>query len=149
MQGFSDFISSIGLVNPLLEGGRFTWSNGREREAMSRLDRFLFSPDWEDKFPCIVQRKRPRLMSDHFPITLECGQFQKCRHHFRFENMWLRAEGFLDHVQQWWASYQFNGTPTFILANKLKTLKADLKKWNSESFGNVGIKKTKLMYDLQ
>uniref|UniRef100_A0A2N9FKE1 Uncharacterized protein n=1 Tax=Fagus sylvatica TaxID=28930 RepID=A0A2N9FKE1_FAGSY len=108
MQGFSDFISSIGLVDPLLEGGRFTWSNGKEREAMSRLDRFLFSPDWEDKFPCIVQRKMPRLMSDHFPITLECCQFQKCRRHFRFENMWLRAEGFLDHVQQWWASYQFN-----------------------------------------
>uniref|UniRef100_A0A2N9GFH2 Endonuclease/exonuclease/phosphatase domain-containing protein n=1 Tax=Fagus sylvatica TaxID=28930 RepID=A0A2N9GFH2_FAGSY len=92
MQGFSDFISSIGLVDPLLEGGRFTWSNGKEREAMSRLDRFLFSPDWEDKFPCIVQRKMPRLMSDHFPITLECCQFQKCRRHFRFENMWLRAE---------------------------------------------------------
>jgi hypothetical protein len=31
----------------------------------------------------------------------------------------------------------FTGTPSFILANKLKALKSDLKKWNVKVFGNV------------
>jgi exonuclease III len=73
MQGFSDFIAALGLIDPQLEGGTFTWTNIREVEARSRIDRFLFSLDWEDHFPSIIQRRMPRLMSDHFPILLECG----------------------------------------------------------------------------
>lgn len=30
-----------------------------------------------------------------------------------------------------------HGAPSFVLANKLKLLKGDLKKWNVEVFGNV------------
>jgi exonuclease III len=59
---------------PPLEGGRFTWSNSREVEAMSRIDRFLFSADWEEKFSIIKQHRLTRLLPDHFPIMLECGQ---------------------------------------------------------------------------
>ena len=35
-----------------------------------------------------------------------------------------------------------------VLANKLKALKTDLKKWNIESFGNVTVKKNQLWLDL-
>jgi hypothetical protein len=37
----------------------------------------------------------------------------------------------------------FEGLPSFVLANKLKLLKRDLKKWNEEVFGNIGRKKEK------
>ena len=43
-----------------------------------------------------------------------------------------------------WGSYQFHGSPSHVLANKLKALKADLKKWNVESFRNVTVKKNQL-----
>ena len=56
---------------------------------------------------------------------------------FRFENMWLKDEGFVERVQSWWGSYNVLGAPNFFLANKLKLLKNDLKKWNVEVFGNV------------
>jgi hypothetical protein len=59
MQGFSDFISSGGLVDPPLEGGSFTWSNNREEEAMSCIDRFLYTTEWEDQFPNIIQQRLP------------------------------------------------------------------------------------------
>ena len=62
--------------------------------------------------------------------------------------MWFKADGFVDRVRQWWLSYQFNGCPNYILVNKLKALKADLKKWNAGSFDNVGIKKNHLLYEL-
>uniref|UniRef100_A0A2N9GX79 Reverse transcriptase domain-containing protein n=1 Tax=Fagus sylvatica TaxID=28930 RepID=A0A2N9GX79_FAGSY len=148
MQGFSDFISSCGLVDPPLEGGQFTWSNSREEEAMSRIDRFLYTAAWEDQFPSITQRRLPRVLSDHFPLVLECGQLHQGKRPFRFENMWFKAEGFRDHVRQWWGSYQFHGSPSHVLANKLKTLKADLKKWNVESFGNVIVKQNQLWHEL-
>ena len=40
------------------------------------------------------------------------------------------------------------GSPSFILANKLKALKMDLKRWNREEFGNIGQKKNNLMHSL-
>jgi hypothetical protein len=57
------------------------------------------------------------------------------RRPFKFENMWLKVEGFVDLVKQWWESYVFQGTPSFVFAHKLKGLKLDLKRWNEEEFG--------------
>ena len=62
---------SFGLLDIPLEGGSFTWSNNRTNVSMSRIDRFLYSSDWEDHFPAIHQKRLPRLLSDHYPIMLE------------------------------------------------------------------------------
>jgi hypothetical protein len=35
----------------------------------------------------------------------------------------------------------FDGSPSFVLANKLKSLKLDLKIWNEDVFGDNGRKK--------
>lgn len=40
-------------------------------------------------------------------------------------------------LKRWWDLYKFLGTPCFILANKLKGRKLDLKRWNNEVFGNI------------
>ena len=89
MREFSNLISEQGLIDILLQGGSFIWSNSCEVASKARLDRFLFSADWEDKFPSISQQRLPRLLSDHFPIVLEGGSFQRGRMPFRFENIWL------------------------------------------------------------
>ena len=62
--------------------------------------------------------------------------------------MWLKAEGFEAKVKAWWDSYQFYGTPSYILAHKLKALKLDLKKWNATEFGHISTKNTKLENDM-
>lgn len=56
---------------------------------------------------------------------------------------------FVDRVQLWWPSYQFHGTPSFILASKLKALKKDLKLWNEQVLCNMDTKKKSLMTKLQ
>ena len=137
MREFSNFISEQGLIDILLQGGSFIWSNSREVASKARLDRFLFFAYWEDKFPSVSQQRLPRLLSDHFPIVLEGGSFQRGRMLFRFENIWLKDEGFMERVRSWWESYNVLGASSFVLANKLKLLKNDLKKWNVEVFGNV------------
>ena len=131
MQNFTDFISSNGLMDIPMAGGRYTWSNNNSR---SRLDRFLFSLNVEEHFAMVTQWRLPRLCSDHFPILLKCGATPYGRSPFRFENMWLKSEGFHEKVKRWWESYVFQGSPSFVLVCKLRALKQDLKIWNEEEF---------------
>jgi hypothetical protein len=144
MSNFSDFIDSNGLMDIPMGGGRHTCSNS---QSHSRIDRFLFTSSVEDHFNSLVQRRLPWLCSDHFLILLECGHVHwgKNMRPFRFENMWLKSEGFLDRVNGWWDSYSFRGSPSFVVASKLKALKMDLKIWNDEEFGSLDVRKASLL----
>ena len=61
---------------------------------------------------------------------------------FRFENMWLKVEGFKDMMRLWWQNLNFKGSFSFVLAEKLKALKGILKIWNKDVFGRVEVKKS-------
>ena len=80
----------------------------------------------------------PRPNPDNFPILLEVGRVLiRGPSHFRFENMWLKEESFKDLIRDCWLSLIVRGFSSFILAQKLKALKAFLKVWNKEVFGKV------------
>jgi hypothetical protein len=68
---------------------------------------------------------------------------------FKFENLWLKAEGFVELVKQWWDSYQFRGTPYYVVANKLNQLKVGLFRWSKEVFGNVEVRNKALLEEIQ
>ena len=55
--------------------------------------------------------------------------------------MWLKVEGFKDLLKSWWEGDNFSGSSSFILAEKLKVLKAKLKEWNKDIFGKVEYRK--------
>ena len=145
MYNFSDFISCNGLLDIPLEGGNFSWSNSL---SGSRIDRFLFSSEWEEHYPNIHQKRLGRVLSDHFPISLEGGDIRKGRRPFRFENKWLQVDDFVEKVKNWWDLYHFLGTPSYKFAMKLKALMGDLKKWNETEFGNVSVKRINPWNDL-
>ena len=149
MEEFSDFIEGQTLVDLPLKGGTYTWCNGSAIPSMSRIDRVLVSTDWEEHYPDVIQKLMLRPLSNHNPILLEAGDMARGKSSFKFENLWLKAPGFVDKVCDWWSSYSYSGTPSFVLAQKLKALKEDLKVWNQQMFGDVGVKRQHLECELQ
>ena len=148
MFAFSNFIESNSLVDLPFEGASFTWFRDFGLPSMSRIDRALVSLDWEEHFENGSQRVLPCVIFYHYPLLLEAGAVRCGWSAFNFENMWLKVEGFVDRVQQWWNGYSFVGLLGFILSKKLKALKADLKKWNKEVFGDLAFRKKNLLTDL-
>ncbi|RVX19563.1 hypothetical protein CK203_005041 [Vitis vinifera] len=141
MRRFSEVIEELALKDLPLHGGLFTWSGGLNGLSRSRLDRFLISEDWENHFSGAIQCSLPRPVSDHFPILLDGGGTRRGPIPFRFENMWLKEEGFKELLKGWWQGFNYSGSYSFILTEKLKALKIKLKEWNSEVFGKVGVNK--------
>ena len=87
----------------------------------------------------------PRPVSDNFSMLLDAGGINRGLASFRFEIMWLKVVGFKELLKNWWHSLSFNGTCSFILASKLKALKALLKSWNRNIFGRVEVNKRRVL----
>ena len=127
MRRFTDVLNDLDLRDLPLQGGHYTWQGGSNGRSMSRLDRFLVSPDWESQCNRVIQRRLPRPVSDHFPIMLDSEGVRTGPSPFRFELMWLKYEGFKEILKGWWQNLQFHGSFIFILSAKLKALKGLLK----------------------
>ena len=102
MRRFALIVDELGLVDLSLQGGLLTWNGGWNNQSWTKLDRFLVTQNWLDQFSGVFQSRLPRPTSDHFPILLEGGGLRRGPSPFRFENMWLKVEGFKDLLRGWW-----------------------------------------------
>ena len=60
MKDFDDFIRDCELIDSPLRRAPFNWSNMQEYPVCKRLDRFLYSNEWEQFFPQSLQEVLPR-----------------------------------------------------------------------------------------
>ncbi|RVX17546.1 LINE-1 retrotransposable element ORF2 protein [Vitis vinifera] len=148
MRRFAQIVDDLELVDLPLQGGEFTWSGGLNNQAWARLDRFLVSPSWLDQFSGVTQGRLSRPISDHFPIVLEGGGVRRGPTPFRFENMWLKVEGFNDIIRTWWQEIEVRGSASYRLAVKMKEIKKKLKVWNKEVFGRLETNKASALHQL-
>lgn len=148
MRSFTTTIQDLDIIDLPLLGAYYTWFRGAESMQASRIDRFLISHEWDENFNAIKQLALPRVVSDHRPLLLECGNWEANPSYFKFENMWLQVEGFTDNIKSWWQSYSIGGSPYFIPMQKLRRLKKDITEWNRETFGKLAAQQNKLLEDL-
>ncbi|XP_042009091.1 uncharacterized protein LOC121757642 [Salvia splendens] len=135
MVDFVEAIEDCGLMDPGYDGSDFTWAkNG----LMERLDRVLISETTAQTFEAIRVTNLPRIASYHGPLFVRCRPTNIFTggKAFRFQNMWVRHEGFRDLVKEdWMAPTEAEGI--LNLKIKLARIKSTLKRWNKEVFGNI------------
>ncbi|RVW53843.1 hypothetical protein CK203_088558 [Vitis vinifera] len=149
MRRFAQIIDELGLVDIPLQGGSFTWSGGLNNQSWARLDRFLVTPSWLDQYSRVNQRRLPRPTSDHFPILLEGGGLRRGPSPFKFENMWLKAEGFKDLIEGWWQGIVVRGRPSYRLAVKMRGLKPKFKDLEQGGFGRLEKNKAEALQQVE
>lgn len=118
MMEFNDFINEVELVDLPLIGGQFTWSRNSDTHHCSRIDRFLVSTDWLERFGGSSQSCLPRVISNHVPLWLECGSLANRKSPFRFENMWLKEPGFVGWIEEKWS-----GVPMWWMTTPVSDLR--------------------------
>ena len=145
MVRFSSFVERCSLIDLDLVGAQFTFSNGHSVPSMSRIDRFLISPEWEAHFSSVIQRALHVAASDHLPILLYPQDESWGPTPFRFELMWFKDPSLDELLRNWWSDFRFEGNAGFVLFSKLRALKKKLKEWNEISFGRVDLKLDSLL----
>lgn len=150
MADFNDVIRDLQLADPPLSGRRFTWTNDRHIPSSAKLDRFLLSPEWEDKFPLSLAQVLPRPLSDHSPILLNTSVPTNNSKPFKFEKMWLTHDTLDKDIKSFWESKPFTHIRLGLrILKKLKELRRFLKRWAKDNFGNVITEKKDHLQNIQ
>jgi len=139
MNDFSDWSDNNNLFHLPTRGVQLTWSNGRggSRHTERRLDRVICNQQWLDMCNSLNVTTLTKLKSDHFPILLHFENSQTTfKSQFKFLNMCTLHENCKHVIQDSWNTNVI-GCPMFILNQKLKILKQNLKIWNKNVFSNV------------
>lgn len=144
---FGEWINDLSLIDMGFKGNRFTWRRGLVESTFvaKRLDRVLFCAHARLKWQEALVSHLPFLSSDHAPLYLQLCPAQNVdarRRPFRFEAAWLSHEGFKELLTASWDT----GLSTPVALNRLRW---QLKKWNKEVFGNIHVRKEKVVSDLK
>ncbi|KAJ9551049.1 hypothetical protein OSB04_015094 [Centaurea solstitialis] len=130
---FNGFIFSTGLQEFSMGIRKFTRFS-KDGVKCSKLDRFLVSEKffnfWSDCSVVVLERT----ISDHAPILLKENSRSYGHPTFRFFNHWLKNPSFDTWVRNVFASTVAQGTADLLLKNKLKLLKAEIKKWSRDNW---------------
>lgn len=136
---FRAWSDSFRLTHLLTRGAKFTWTIGRRSHAGTEmhLDRAICNDAWIDHWNTTTCCTLPRSKSDHHPLLFSVSrEVNSYPSSFKFLNMWASHPDCSRPISETWKK-PVVGCPMFVLTQKLKTLKAELKTWNKTVFGNV------------
>ncbi|XP_028069009.1 uncharacterized protein LOC114271595 [Camellia sinensis] len=136
IKDFNELIDNLELIDILMIGRIFTWCNALDGDRWSRIDRFLLDHKWLKKFS-FKQLGLPRSISYHCPILLMEDERDWGPRPFKFINAWRLHPNFKSKVRKSWDNSQVSGWASYRFMKKLGNLRAHLKRWNSEVFGNI------------
>ncbi|KAE9600797.1 putative RNA-directed DNA polymerase [Lupinus albus] len=136
---FQLFTDARCLIHLATRGADFTWTNRRRgvAETEKSLDICIVNEDWMTVWNQISCSTLPRIASDHHPLLLCFSLASVPRPSaFKFHKMWLSHVDCQRLVAETWR-VEVVGCPLFVLSQKLRLLKKELKVWNFQVFGNI------------
>lgn len=129
---FNEAISKLGVIELPLLGRQYTWTNKQTPPLLERLDWFFTSNSWTEKFPNTSVKILVMEVSDHWPCVIEISTNIPSSNLFRFENIWLEHENFIEVVVQGWDAPGHIMDPARKLTAKFKSLRKALKDWKAQ-----------------
>ena len=105
---FNQFIQDSFLIDLPICGRLYTWYRG-DGVSMSRLDRFLLSNKWCEKWANCIQVAYQRGLSDHVPVLLFAGDANWGPRPLRMLKCWSDYPGYEDFVRTKWGSLNCEG----------------------------------------
>uniref|UniRef100_A0A453GGX9 Endonuclease/exonuclease/phosphatase domain-containing protein n=1 Tax=Aegilops tauschii subsp. strangulata TaxID=200361 RepID=A0A453GGX9_AEGTS len=136
MGRFRRLVNDLALKEMYLNGRRFTWSNEQSPPTLVHLDRVFCTSDWEDAHGDCHLRCLAAVVSDHWPLLLDCSPTHASHRRFHFEDFWLWLEGFHYTVVTAWGSVQ-DPDPFRRLVLRLQATARKLTSWSARSKGNI------------
>ncbi|KAJ4835906.1 hypothetical protein Tsubulata_006169 [Turnera subulata] len=134
---FVDCLLHTNLLDMGFAGNKFTWKSGSKS---ARLDRCLCNSAWRVQFQEASVSHLERVGSDHCPILVRAGQnppsMENCP--FRFQAAWLTHPEFAKFVEDNWDS-------SCNISDTIQGFTQHVKKGNREVFGNIHLRKKKLL----
>jgi len=76
-------------------------------------------------------------VSDHCALILKVTSTDSGPKSFRSLDIWQKDGRFRDFIKCQWNNYEILDSGLFVMKEKLKRLKSNVKKWNKEVFENV------------
>ncbi len=130
---FRSVINELGLLDLPLLNRSFTWTNGRRRPTLERLDRAFISPGWLAQFPNSSWRALPRPRSDHYPLVLTAFSYLPSASLFRFESFWLNFSALPDILSTAWLppATTSSSDPLHRFQTKISQVQHALKSWST------------------
>ncbi|XP_028074520.1 uncharacterized protein LOC114276881 [Camellia sinensis] len=101
MKNFNDFINRCELTELQMLGRKFTWCNAVDVNKWSKIDRFLLSPEWIERFKLKLWGLS-RHIFDHCPLLLMEDVRDWGPKPFKFTNAWLLHLSFASFLDRVW-----------------------------------------------
>ncbi|KAJ9543812.1 hypothetical protein OSB04_023519 [Centaurea solstitialis] len=134
MNNFNDFIRRNALEEVALGGSKFTRISD-DGTKFSKLDRFLVSRSFGERWRNLNALTLERTWSDHYPILLRDKVKDFGLPPFKFYDTWLKEEAVAVLVKRVWQESTNSSRPDCIFREKLKKLKLAIKEWIPSGWG--------------
>lgn len=142
MEEFNKCIHDMELEDLKWWGQKFTWWNKQEDGGRieCKLNRALANGEWKTKFSWFNENFLLPGIYHHSPCIVSTGESKDSSPKpFRFFDMWKYHEDFLYIVEEAW-KIEVKGDPMYAVGERMKSVKAKLKRWNREVFGRIDVK---------
>jgi hypothetical protein len=135
MEAFQRVLEECSLSDLGFCGPKFTWNNGRERNAFTqeRLDRAVANGEWCDFFTMVHVNILANRSSDHHPLFITFEKDAVVRRDrkkiFRVEESWKSYADYKEVVKKIWVVRRKGLNPMANIVGKLNSSKGPIKQW--------------------